>query len=122
MIPPKRKCGWMLCLGASLIVFAASGASCNRSMIRSFGQVGPQAPQVLMPGATGDQIAAAVNQNTMRVSTLVAPNASISMPSTVGLPLLRGNLAVERPRRFRMTAGTGVTGQEIDLGSNDELF
>ena len=35
---------------------------------------------------------------------------------------LSGNIAAERPGRFRLTAGTAVTGQEIDLGSNDELF
>ena len=36
--------------------------------------------------------------------------------------MLSGNIAAERPGRFRLTAGTALTGQEIDLGSNDELF
>jgi hypothetical protein len=29
---------------------------------------------------------------------------------------------MERPQRFRLTAGTGLTGQEVDLGSNDQRF
>jgi hypothetical protein len=31
-------------------------------------------------------------------------------------------MAFEQPRRLRLTAGTTITGQELDLGSNDELF
>jgi hypothetical protein len=40
----------------------------------------------------------------------------------LGLPILSGNIAAERPARFRLTAGTAISGQELDLGSNDELF
>ena len=39
-----------------------------------------------------------------------------------GLPGISLDLAYEQPRRFRLRAGTAITGQELDLGSNDELF
>jgi hypothetical protein len=39
-----------------------------------------------------------------------------------GFPSLGASVAFERPRRFRLRAGTGLTGTELDLGSNDDLF
>jgi hypothetical protein len=83
---------------------------------------GPAAPQVLAEGASRDQIIAAVNQNSARIQSLSVTGATISIPGTLGLPILSGNIAAERPGRFRLTAGTAISGQEIDLGSNDELF
>jgi hypothetical protein len=75
-----------------------------------------------MEGASREQVVAAVNQNSARVQSLTVTNATISIPDMLGLPLLSGNIAAERPGRFRLTAATAVTGQELDLGSNDELF
>jgi hypothetical protein len=83
---------------------------------------GPAVPQVLAEGASRDQIIAAVNQNSARIQSLNVTGASITIPDTMGLPILNGNIAAERPGRFRLTAGTAITGQEIDLGSNDQLF
>ena len=104
-------------------VVAGSGATCQRSMIANpFGPAGPVAPQILVDGAARDQIIAAVNQNSARIQSLSVTGATITIPDTLGLPLLSGNIAAERPGRFRLTAGTALTGQEIDLGSNDELF
>lgn len=104
-------------------VFSASGATCQRQMlVNPFVASGPAAPQILADGATREQIIAAVNQNSSKVRSITATGATISVPDTLGLPLLSGNIAAERPGRFRLTAGTAVTGQEIDLGSNDELF
>jgi hypothetical protein len=91
-------------------------------MTNPFVAQGPMAPQVLQPGASREQIIAAVNQNSSRVQSLTVTNAAITIPDMMGLPLLNGNIAAERPGRFRLTAGTAVTGQEMDLGSNDELF
>jgi hypothetical protein len=91
-------------------------------MTNPFVAQGPAAPQVLQPGATREQIVAAVNQNSSRVQSLTVTNASITIPDVMGLPILNGNIAAERPGRFRLTAGTAVTGQEMDMGSNDELF
>ncbi len=83
---------------------------------------GPQAPVVLQPGATVPQIVEAVNQNTSRVQSYVTYNARFSVPGLTALPLMHGNIALERPLKFRLQAGTAVTGPEIDLGSNPELF
>jgi hypothetical protein len=110
-------------LATLVCLLSASGATCQRQMLTNpFAPAGPSAPQVLMEGATRDQIIAAVNQNSARVQSITATGATITVPDTLGLPLLSGNIAAERPGRFRLTAGTAVTGQVIDLGSNDELF
>jgi hypothetical protein len=91
-------------------------------MTNPFAAPGPAAPQVLTASASREQIITAVNQNSARVQSLTVTNAAITIPDMIGLPILNGNIAAERPGRFRLTAGTAVTGQEIDLGSNDELF
>lgn len=110
-------------LGTALLLFSASGATCQRPLFTNpFVPAGPSAPQVLPEGAPLEQIIAAVNQNSARVRSIYATGASITIPGTMGLPVLNGNIAAERPDRFRLTAGTAVTGQEVDLGSNDELF
>ena len=87
-----------------------------------FGATGPTAPEVLTRGAELHQIAAAINRNTARVHSVSAPNSTITIPGSSLVPSLRGRIALERPMRFRLTAGTGLTGQEVDLGSNDERF
>jgi hypothetical protein len=91
-------------------------------VLNPFVPPGPAAPQVLAEGASRDQIIAAVNQNSARIQSLTVTGATITIPGTLGLPILSGNIAAERPGRFRLTAGTAISGQEIDLGSNDELF
>jgi hypothetical protein len=109
---------------ASLVALVAgSGATCQRPLMNNpFAAPGPAAPQVLLDGASRDQLIAAVNQNSARIQSMSVTGASITIPDTLGLPILSGNIAAERPGRFRLTAATAVTGQEIDLGSNDELF
>lgn len=105
-----------------LCLVCTSGATCQRPLMTNpFVAQGPAAPQVLQPGASREQIVAAVNQNSARVQSLAVSNASITIPDMMGLPLLSGNIAAERPGRFRLTAGT-IAGPELDLGSNDELF
>jgi hypothetical protein len=111
---------WLI---ATVAFFAGSGASCQRPLSFSpFGTAGPPAPQVLPEVATREQIIAAVNQNSSRVRSITATSASITIPDTMNLPILTANIAAERPGRVRITAGTAITGQELDLGSNDELF
>lgn len=113
----------LLYLAAALLLFSASGATCQRPLFTNpFVQSGPAAPHVLPDGASREQIVAAVNQNSSRIRSLSATGATIRVPGKLGLPSLSGNIAAERPGRFRLTAGTALTGQEIDLGSNDELF
>jgi hypothetical protein len=100
----------------------ASGATCQRPLIvNPFAAPGPAAPQVLMENASRDEIVAAVNQNSAKIRSLSVTGAAITIQDMLGLPILSGNIAAERPGRFRLTAGT-TFGQEIDLGSNDELF
>jgi hypothetical protein len=111
------------CLALLLLVFSSTGASCQRPLLLSpFAPAGPMAPQVLAEGSTRDQIIAAVNANSAKVRSITATGASITIPDTMGLPILTANIAAERPNRFRMTAGTSLSGQEMDMGSNDDRF
>ncbi len=79
----------------------------------------PQSPTVFFGEPTLDQVIEVVNANTARVRQLQTTNASLSI---TGVPTLQCDIAVERPLRFRMTAGTRITGPELDLGSNDTVL
>ena len=94
-----------------------SGASCQslRRPIDDFAHLPPALP----PTPTLDQVIQAVNGNCSQIRTVWAPQASISGP---GFPTLQATVAYERPLRLRVRAGTGILGEELDLGSNDELF
>lgn len=98
-----------------LTMFAASGASCPQ-FVRSYGVA---QPHVLPPTPTVADVITVVNNNTARVQTLATDDASISVPF---MPSLRARLYLERPKRFRLIGDTRMTGPEVDLGSNDELF
>lgn len=100
---------------AVLAVMAAGGASCPQ-MLHQYTR---PMPRILPAGPTAEQIVSAINTNTSRVRTLHAPQARVDGR---GFPSLRANLVVERPSRFRLTAETPLTGPEVDLGSNEELF
>lgn len=80
---------------------------------------GPVAPRLLPEGPALSQIMDVVNANTSRVASYSTNNARVSV---AGLPSLPTDIAIERPRRLRLRAGTALTGPEVDLGSNDELF
>ena len=105
-----------------LLVFCCSGATCSRALRNPFAPVGPPAPEVLQPGATLEQVTAAVNQNTSRVLSYSTNNASITVPGMPSIPLLRGNIVAQRPHRFRLQASTALTGPEVDVGSGDQEF
>jgi hypothetical protein len=97
---------------------ASSGATCP-SVLRGY-QVGTMPlPRVLPPQPSLDQIIGAIHDNTRRVRNYMAPQAVISVP---GVPRLSAQVACEPPRRFRLRAQTAVSGNELDLGSNDDLF
>lgn len=96
-------------------LFVLCGASCQ-NMVHRFGQ---PAERVLPPAATLDQIIDVVNRNSGSIYAFSSTEASISSP---GMPTLRANVAFHRPQRFRLRAQTAMTGAEVDLGSNDELF
>jgi len=106
---------------ALLVVVAAvasSGASCPQ-VLRGY-QVGTlPLPRALPPQPSLEQVVAAVHDNTQRVRSLSATQAVLVVP---GVPRLSARVACEPPRRFRLQAQTSLTGPELDLGSNDELF
>ena len=89
---------------------------------KSVRRAGTAAPQVLMEGATRDQIVAAVNQNSSRDSIAHRDGRDDHHSRYAG------PAAAER-QHCRRTAGPippdgrhASPGQEIDMGSNDELF
>ena len=96
-----------------LTLFASAGSSCPY-MMRGY----PEPPTVLQPSPTLQQIMLAVNTNSERVLSI----DSHATLSGTGFPSLRANVAFDRPRRIRMRAETALTGPEVDLGSNDDLF
>jgi hypothetical protein len=105
-------------LAVVVVSIASSGASCPQ-VLRGY-QVGTMPlPRALPPQASLDQIIATVHDNTQRVRSYMAPQAVLSVP---GVPRLSAQVASEPPRRFRLRAQTAVTGSELDIGSNDDLF
>lgn len=109
--------GW-LALAVVVGAVAGSGASCP-GVIRGY-QIGTMPlPRTLPANATLEQVIATVHDNTQRVRNYMAPQAVLIVP---GVPRLAARVACEPPRRFRLQARTAVSGDEIDIGSNDDLF
>jgi hypothetical protein len=118
LIAPARP-GSRACLLALVVVaLASTGATCPNAL-RGY-QVGVSPlPRALPPQPTLEQVIGTVHDNTRRVRSLMAPQAVLSVP---GVPRLSAQVACEPPRRFRLRAQTAITGGELDIGSNDELF
>lgn len=95
-------------------LFVASGAACPTMMRRP-----DPLPRVLSPNPSLDQVIQAVNANSQQIANFSSNQASVSGS---GFPTLRATLAFERPKRFRLRADHTLTGPELDVGSNDELF
>ncbi len=110
---------YVLSLLASVVLFCASGAQCIRPKWSALPTFAPQPPRVLSEDPSARRVMDVVNQNTDRVRSYWTNNASISAP---GMPSLRASIALERPLRFRLRAGTRLGGPEVDLGSNQRLF
>ncbi|HEY1785751.1 MAG TPA: hypothetical protein VGG30_09395, partial [Pirellulales bacterium] len=76
--------------------------------------------RALPPGPNLEQVMNVVNSNSGQVQSLFTSQASVTIP---GAPTaLRTLVAYQRDRRLRLRADTALSGTEIDLGSNDELF
>ena len=103
----------ILSLFTIVAFFAAGGASCQRRPPMC------PAPTAFSGPPTLEEVIQVVNANSAQIQQIQATGATLSMP---GFPSLRADLAFERPRRFRLRAGTTLTGPEFDLGSNDNLF
>jgi hypothetical protein len=104
-----------LALLLMLTLLGAGGASCPQ-FIQHYPSPGPR---TIPQAATLADVITAVNNNSAKIRSLYTTDATVS--ATL-IPSLRANLALERPRRFRLRAETGLTGPEADLGSNDQLF
>ena len=107
----QRCCLFLLSVG----LLGLCGASCPQTLQRYTNPL----PRVLPPSPTLEQVIEVVNRNNSQIHSFSTNQASISGP---GFPSLGASVAFERSRRFRLRAGTGLTGTELDLGSNDALF
>jgi hypothetical protein len=94
-------------------LFCAGGASCPRRQ--------DPTPVAFAGPPTLQEVIHSVNANSNGVRQLQATGATISVH---GIPALRADLVLERPRRFRVRAELmmGLGGTQVDLGSNDEVF
>ena len=115
-LPPRPPRG--LLLATLVLAIATSGASCPQ-YLKGYQYGALPLPRTLPANATLEQIIQVVHDNTSRVRTYMAPQATLSVP---GVPKLSAQVACEPPRRFRLRAQTSVTGSELDIGSNDDLF
>ncbi|NUQ60942.1 MAG: hypothetical protein HUU20_00530 [Pirellulales bacterium] len=104
---------WLLLVLAGLL--GPSGAGCRSTSPFHASGAAPALP----PTPTLEQILQTVNANSAQIQSLSTNDATLAGPE---FPTLRASLAFERPRRFRLRAETALTGPELDLGSNDELF
>jgi len=68
-----------------------------------------------------EQILTAINRNSMAIRNMTTEDAMLNVP---GVPVpVRSSIMLERPKRLRIRGGaSSLTGQELDFGSNDELF
>jgi hypothetical protein len=105
----------VMMLAALVLVTCTSGASCPGFLTA----YSPVMPRVLPTTATLADIVSVVNANSGQIQSLYTTDAEIYVP---GMPKARANIALDRPHRFRLRADTLLTGAEVDLGSNDELF
>jgi len=108
----RRSALW---LALMLTLVCGSGASCP-GFINTYPA---NMPRVLPTTATLDDVINVINTNSGRIQSLHASEAEIYVP---GAPSTTADIALERPQRFRLRAETRLTGPEVDLGSNDELF
>ncbi len=98
-----------------VLLVATTGASCPRGFRGS----APPLPIVFSEQPSLSQIIHVVNSNTDRVRELQTQSAKLVIH---GAPGMQAALALERPRRLRLRAETTLTGAELDMGSNDEVF
>jgi hypothetical protein len=101
------------------VLFAASGAQCTQATWPGMPAFVPASTEALTDSPTRDQRIAAVDGNSGRIHSFWTNSATITI---AGFPALAGSIAAEPPWRFRLKAGKRLTGTELDLGSNDDIF
>lgn len=108
----KHLSGWYLWLLVTLV--SSSGASC-----RHLGRpTGPLTPVAFAGPPTLEEIIYTVNSNSAKIQQISTESATLSAS---GAPAaLRATMSIERPLKIRLRGR--LIGQELDLGSNDELF
>lgn len=111
------KSPYQLPLVALAILLAVCGTSC---LPRNLAPSTPTAPPVFSGMPSLDDIVRVVNGNSQRVQRLQSTAGTLKVHGV--LADLRADVALERPKRLRLRANTPLTGPELDLGSNDELF
>ena len=63
------------------------------------------------------------NANAAKVSSLESPSSvTLSMSGRVSHVVVHGDMALERPRNFRMVLGSATRSNEADIGSNRDEF
>jgi hypothetical protein len=103
----------LISLALLAVLTAACGSSCfQRQEIEVI-------PTVLPTTPTLEQVINTINTNTSLVHNFTSMQGTLTVP---GAPALSMTLSMEPPRRFRLRATMVVTGPEVDLGSNEELF
>ncbi|MBN2474118.1 MAG: hypothetical protein JXB62_05900 [Pirellulales bacterium] len=96
-------------------LFGLSGAHCPNTL-RQY--TAPE-PRALPPSPTLEQVIQVVNDNNSQIQTFSTTHATLSV---AGFPSLRADIAFQRPKSFRLRGDTAVTGPELDVGSNEQLF
>ncbi|MDR0392403.1 MAG: hypothetical protein LBH59_10885, partial [Planctomycetaceae bacterium] len=101
-----------------LIFLSFSGCQAIRGL---FERSDPKPPvRTISAKPTLNEVIDNINRNSKMIHTISANNVSLTFPD-VAIPL-NVRLNCERPKRIRIIGGTSITGQELDFGSNDELF
>lgn len=78
-----------------------------------------RAPIVFQQPPNQQQLLSHLNNQAAQVRQ-IKTNVRVSVD---GMPTLRGNLAIERPKRLRLKAGLlGVSEMGVDVGSNSDVF
>lgn len=103
-----------------LLVVMACCASSGCNWINSFTRRTPKAlpPVVLEANANQEALLRTIAANSSRIQSLQTQSAKVQVP---GAPAIGADFAFERPLQLRFRAGS-ILGQEVDLGSNRELF
>ncbi len=101
----------LLWLATVVTLVAAGGANCSQ-MVR------PPMPPVLQASPSLEEVLKVVNDNSRQIQSFSSHKATIKM---AGAPVLHANLAMQRPRHFRLRAQS-IVSTELDVGSNEELF